>query len=157
MTQDYVAASIKPKEFMQEQTALDTRKAWQHAKQPVNSRNPEDPGMAAESIIDSISNSTAHRSLRQESKTGISRGEMPVFRLPGVQIKLPTAVGVVSFSPLFLSKKQLDRTWVSTDLHPFRQRVVNEICHVHKFSYASHRAPSQAPRLEHPGYCFSCW
>ena len=40
-------------------------------------------------------------------------GDLPVFGIPGVHIRLPTAVGPVSFSPLFLSKEQLDRTWVS--------------------------------------------
>ena len=105
---------------MQEQTALDTRKAWQRAEQAANPRKPGEAGMAAESIVDSIGNSTVQGNLRGASETGISRGELPVFRLPGVQIKLPTAVGVVSFSPLFLSKKQLDKTWVSTALHPLQ-------------------------------------
>ena len=40
-------------------------------------------------------------------------GDLPVFGIPGIHIRLPTAVGPVSFSPLFLSKEQLDRTWVS--------------------------------------------
>ena len=40
-------------------------------------------------------------------------GDLPVFGIPGIHISLPTAVGPVSFSPLFLSKEQLDRTWVS--------------------------------------------
>ena len=39
-------------------------------------------------------------------------GDLPVFGIPGIHISLPTAVGPVSFSPLFLSKEQLDRTWV---------------------------------------------
>lgn len=49
----------------------------------------------------------------QEGRWPLHGGDLPVFGIPGIHISLPTAVGPVSFSPLFLSKEQLDRTWVS--------------------------------------------
>ena len=98
-----------PTSHVQEKSAQDTHTAWQRRQQSLIARNPEEAGMTLEGPVDSIS--TVQSGLRQESES-TRRGEMPVFRLPGVQIRLPTAVGMVSFSPLFLSKEQLDRTWV---------------------------------------------
>ncbi len=42
----------------------------------------------------------------------LPEGSLPVFRIPGLSLLLPTSVGQVDFSPLFLSKEQLDATWV---------------------------------------------
>ena len=102
---------------VQEKSALDTHAVWQLRQQKLRARNPKEAGMALEESVSSISSSTAQRGLRQESES-IRRGEVPVFRLPGVKIRLPTAVGMVTFSPLFMSKKQLSRTWVSNSLAP---------------------------------------
>ena len=100
---------------VQEKSAQDTHSAWQRGQQRLSAGNPEAAGMALEEFVDGISTGTVQNGLRQESES-TRRGEMPVFRLPGVRIRLPTAAGTVSFSPLFLSKEQLDRTWVSTSL-----------------------------------------
>jgi hypothetical protein len=40
------------------------------------------------------------------------QGTLPVFRIPGLALTLPTSAGAVDFTPLFLSKQQLDLTWV---------------------------------------------
>ena len=39
-------------------------------------------------------------------------GTLPLFRIPGLALVLPTTSGHVNFAPLFLSKEQLDITWV---------------------------------------------
>ena len=39
-------------------------------------------------------------------------GTLPVYRIPGLALQLPTSAGDVDFTPLFLSRKQLDITWV---------------------------------------------
>ena len=39
-------------------------------------------------------------------------GTLPLFRIPGLALVLPTTAGQVNFAPLFLSKEQLDITWV---------------------------------------------
>ena len=42
-----------------------------------------------------------------------------MYSVPGIHIRLPTLAGTVSFTPVFLSKEQLDKTWVSHgDCHP---------------------------------------
>ena len=99
---------------------METHAAWQHAQQALRAKKSEQARSTAAEPNDSTNSGTMQRSLSQESGSGFRRGEMPVFRLPGVQIRLPTAVGIVSFSPLFLSKEQLTRTWVSAPFHaPF--------------------------------------
>ena len=105
--------------LVQEQSALDTHATWQRKQQALRAKDPDSARATGGSSTDSTSSGSEQRSLT--SKTGsLNSGEMPVFRLPGVLIRLPTAVGIVSFSPLFLSKEQLTRTWVSTPLHaPF--------------------------------------
>lgn len=108
---------------VQEKSALDTHAAWQRSQQYLEARNPEEAGMALEVSVDSISTGAVRSGVRQEPGR-IRRGELPVFKLPGFNIRLPTIVGMVSFSPLFLSKEQLNRTWVSTSLAP-----LDGLCH----------------------------
>ena len=50
------------------------------------------------------------------SSSSAYEGTVPVFRIPGLSLQLPTAIGDVHFAPVFLSKEQLDRTWVGTVL-----------------------------------------
>jgi hypothetical protein len=39
-------------------------------------------------------------------------GTLPVFRIPGLAIILPSSIGPIRFTPLFLSSDQLQKTWV---------------------------------------------
>lgn len=39
-------------------------------------------------------------------------GTLPVFKIPGLSLMLPTSAGHVDFAPLFLSHDQLHTTWV---------------------------------------------
>lgn len=68
------------------------------------------------------------RKMQDESNTSISDGDsrldvvgenaalpsgvLPVFKIPGLSLILPTSAGHVDFAPLFLSYDQLHTTWV---------------------------------------------
>ena len=68
--------------------------------------HPEGPGTAAEDLPQGLS-------LRGDDALAWQlAGTLPVFRIPGLALQLPTAAGVVDFTPLFLSRRQLDDTWV---------------------------------------------
>ena len=95
---------------MQEACAEATHATWQRAQEALRAKNQE-----ASSNGGSRSNVDEPQSAPpQERQYTPGKGDLPVFRIPGIQIKLPTAAGIVSFSPLFLSKEQLDRSWVSS-------------------------------------------
>lgn len=44
-------------------------------------------------------------------------GTLPVFQIPGLSISLPSTLGPIQFSPLFLTKEQLHLTWVCVTYH----------------------------------------
>lgn len=59
--------------------------------------------------------SSAGGSVREQGAPAIEEhlaGTLPLFRIPGLAVVLPTTAGHVDFAPLFLSKEQLDITWV---------------------------------------------
>ena len=60
-----------------------------------------------------VGSSSADRSAPEQG-TSEERlaGTLPLFRIPGLSLVLPTTAGHVDFAPLFLSKEQLDITWV---------------------------------------------
>ncbi len=62
---------------------------------------------ASTSTIDSDSRTAA-----PGKEAALPAGSLPVFKIPGLSLTLPTSVGRVDFSPLFLSKEQLHATWV---------------------------------------------
>ena len=97
-----------------------TEAAWQRAQRALRSGNAHKAGSAADDSGGDASSDTAQWSSTQEPEGGITRRDVPVFRLPGIEIRLPTAVGIVSFTPLFLSKRQLESTWVCSRSMPVR-------------------------------------
>ena len=103
--------------FLQEQCAVDTLASYQRAQQALRSKQ------AAKQSVEFLTSSkdaagissdahTSHSTQAQEAESSLGKQDLPVFRLPGVLIQLVTAVGTVCFSPVFLSKDQLDKTWV---------------------------------------------
>ena len=45
-------------------------------------------------------------------EAALPSGMLPVFKIPGLSLMLPTSAGHVDFAPLFLSHDQLHTTWV---------------------------------------------
>ena len=128
--------------FLQEQCAVDTLASYQHAQQALRSEQAAKQSWeSSESLMDpdifynwffvateesweplnfsedaAGTSSNAHTSdstQAQEFESSLGRQDVPVFRLPGVLVQLPTDVSTVCFIPVFLSKDQLDKTWVS--------------------------------------------
>ena len=50
-------------------------------------------------------------------EASLPAGSLPVFRIPGLSLMMPTSVGHVDLSPVFLSKEQLLATWVCFHIH----------------------------------------
>ncbi|KAK9905595.1 hypothetical protein WJX75_002710 [Coccomyxa subellipsoidea] len=46
-------------------------------------------------------------------EASLPAGSLPVFRIPGLSLMMPTSVGHVDLSPVFLSKEQLLATWAA--------------------------------------------
>ena len=94
---------------MQVKCAKATEAAWQRAQQDLHKR---DPLSTTDGGATSAPNSVHDDDLAKEAS-------LPVYSIPGIHIRLPTLAGTVSFTPVFLSKEQLDKTWVShADCHP---------------------------------------
>jgi len=105
--------------FLQEQCAVDTLASYQRAQQALRSKQAAEQSWEypdfchfSEDAAGTASNAHAsHSTQAQEYESGLGQ-DLPVFRLPGVLVQLPTAVGTVCFIPVFLSKDELDKTWV---------------------------------------------
>ncbi len=96
---------------------MDTLASYQRAQQALRSKQAAEQSWelptSFEDAAGTSSNAhTSHSTQAQECESSLGRQDLPVFRLPGVLVQLPTAVGIVCFSPVFLSKDQLDKTWV---------------------------------------------
>jgi len=103
--------------FLQEQCAVDTLASYQRAQQALKVKQAAEliwelPTSSEDAAATSSNAYATHSSQAQEAESSLGRQDLPVFRLPGVLIQLVTAVGTVCFSPVFLSKDQLDKTWV---------------------------------------------
>ena len=103
--------------LLQEQCAVDTLASYQRTQQALRSKQvAEEAGDHPHCFEDAAGTSssahTSHSTQAQECGGSLGRQDLPVFRLPGVLVQLPTTVGMVCFSPVFLSKDQLERTWV---------------------------------------------
>ena len=105
------SSTAKTLNWVQVECAEKTRTAYNSAQEALRAKQQASAGVDGQP-------SSQHA---QEGRWPLHGGDLPVFGIPGIHISLPTAVGPVSFSPLFLSKEQLDRTWVSCPRFPSPQ------------------------------------
>ena len=101
---------------------MDTLAPYQRAQQALKGKQAAEliwelPTSSEDAAATSSNAYATHSSQAQEAESSLGRQDLLVFRLPSLQIKLPTDVGIVSFSPVFLSKDQLDRTRVRQTTH----------------------------------------
>ena len=96
---------------------MDALASYQRAQQALRSKQ------AAKQSVEFLTSSkdaagissdahTSHSTQAQEYESSLGQDLPVVYRLPGVLVQLATAVGTVCFSPVCLSKDQLDKTWV---------------------------------------------
>ena len=60
-----------------------------------------------------------------------------MYSVPGIHVNLPTRAGTVSFTPVFLSKEQLDKAWVSHGGLPSRLNVCHPLSSEREVSSAA--------------------